>query len=92
MEKLIEKDVTHAIINAGGDIRAIGGKGNNIPWKIAIEDPLKKKHYPSAIEIKNGSIATSGNYEIFFDKNKVFHHIINPKTGFPSMDFVSITI
>lgn len=92
MEKLMEKDITNAIINAGGDIRAIGGKESNMPWKIAIEDPLKKKNYPSVIKIKNGSIATSGNYEIFFDKERVFHHIINPKTGLSPLNNVSVSV
>jgi len=29
----------------------------------------------------NGAIATSGNYEVYFDREKMFHHIVNPKTG-----------
>ncbi len=80
-EKLAEKGIKHALLNAGGDIRTIGDKGNNKPWKIAIRDPFRNSKYPDIVAITNRSIATSGNYEIFFDKEKVFHHIINPGSG-----------
>jgi len=86
------KGIQHALINAGGDIRTIGNKGNNRPWRIAIEDPLKKQNYPDIIAITNSSVATSGNYEVFFDEEKVFHHILNPKTGLSPMVNASVSI
>jgi thiamine biosynthesis lipoprotein len=81
MEQLMQHGIQHALLNAGGDIRTLGDKGNNRPWKVAIEDPLKKGNYPDTVALTNGSIATSGNYEVFFDQEKIFHHIINPKIG-----------
>jgi len=92
VEKLILKGIDHGLINAGGDIRAIGDKGNNRPWKIAIEDPLKKKDYPDIVAITNRSIATSGNYEVFFDQEKIFHHIVNPKTGLSPLVNASVSV
>jgi len=92
IETLIKQGIKHALINAGGDIRTIGDKGNNRPWKIAIEDPLKKKNYPDIVAITNRSIATSGNYEVFFDKEKIFHHIINPKTGLSPLINASVSV
>ncbi len=91
-KKISDAGIKHALINAGGDISAIGGKEDSKPWKIAIEDPLKGKNYPSVVSIKNGSIATSGNYEVFFDKKKVLHHIINPKTGLSPLINASVSI
>jgi thiamine biosynthesis lipoprotein len=91
-EKLMQQGMKHALINAGGDIRAIGDKGNNRPWKIAIEDPLKKNNYPDIVAITNSSIATSGNYEIFFDREKISHHILNPKTGLSPLINASVSI
>jgi thiamine biosynthesis lipoprotein len=92
VEKLMVKGINHALLNAGGDIRAIGDKGNNKPWKIAIQDPLKRKDYPDVVAITNRSIATSGNYEVFFDQEKIFHHIVNPKTGLSPLISVSVSV
>lgn len=91
-EKLREQGIQHALLNAGGDIRTIGDKGNNRPWKIAIEDPLKKRNYPDTVPLTNSSIATSGSYEVFFDQEKVFHHIINPKTGLSPLINASVSV
>jgi len=92
IDKLMQYGIQHALLNAGGDIRTIGYKGNNRPWKIAIEDPLKKKNYPDTIAITNGSIATSGNYELFFDREKISHHIVNPKTGLSPVIYSSVSV
>jgi FAD:protein FMN transferase len=69
------------LINAGGDIRASGSHPGKKSWTIAIEDPQKKKKYPDVIQLTDGAVATSGNYEVFFDQEKMFHHIVNPRTG-----------
>lgn len=92
VEKLMKTGIKHALINAGGDIRTIGDKGSNRPWTIAIEDPLKKNNYPDIIAIRNSSIATSGNYEVFFDREKIFYHIINPKTGLSPLINASVSV
>ncbi|NVM24855.1 MAG: FAD:protein FMN transferase [Desulfobacterales bacterium] len=92
VEKLILNGINHGLVNAGGDIRTIGDKGNNRPWKIAVEDPLKKKDYPDTVAITNRSIATSGNYEVFFDQEKIFHHIVNPKTGLSPLINASVSV
>jgi len=86
------KGIQHALINAGGDIRTVGDKGGKGPWRIAIEDPLKKHKYPDIIGITNSSIATSGNYEVFFDGQKILHHIVNPKTGFSPLINASVSV
>jgi thiamine biosynthesis lipoprotein len=73
--------IENHLINAGGDIRTRGDKGDDKPWTIAIEDPLKKGHYPDIIQMRDGAVATSGNYEIFYDREKMFHHIVDPHSG-----------
>jgi thiamine biosynthesis lipoprotein len=92
IEVMRKKGVQHAIINAGGDISTIGNKGGKGPWRIAIEDPLKKHNYPDVIAITNSSIATSGNYEIFFDQEKILHHIVNPYTGISPLMNASVSV
>ena len=80
-EVLARFGVVNHLINAGGDIRTCGTAAKGKKWKVAIQDPAKKGEYPDIISLSTGAIATSGNYEIFYDREKVFHHIVNGKTG-----------
>jgi thiamine biosynthesis lipoprotein len=78
---LSEHKIENHLINAGGDIRTKGAKEDNRPWTVAIEDPSKRKNYPDIIQMRDGAVATSGNYEIFYDREKMFHHIVDPSSG-----------
>ena len=80
------------LINAGGDIRVAGKKANKKPWTIAVQDPNKKGNYPAIIHMTRGAIATSGNYEIYFDKERMFYHIVNPRTGMSPQTDISVSI
>jgi thiamine biosynthesis lipoprotein len=81
MEVVKNHKVRHALINAGGDIRAIGGKGGDKSWKIAVQNPDKDGPYLDKISMTDCAMATSGNYEVYFDQEKLFHHIVNPSNG-----------
>ena len=89
---LISRNIKNFLINAGGDIRAMGVRADRKPWTVAIEDPQKKRKYPDIIHMTNGAIATSGNYEIYFDYEKMFHHIINPHTGLSPATNTSVSV
>ena len=91
-ETLERHGIKHALINAGGDIRAIGGKESKTPWKVAIQNPEKEGPYVDTITMVNGAIATSGNYEIYFDEEKLYHHIVDPKTGRSPLQSASVTV
>ncbi|MFH1349803.1 MAG: FAD:protein FMN transferase [Pseudomonadota bacterium] len=80
-ELLNRHGIKSYLINAGGDIRTTGQREDKKPWTVAIQDPFKGKNYPDIVHIRNGAIATSGNYEIYFDREKMFHHIVDPRTG-----------
>ncbi|MBN1103200.1 MAG: FAD:protein FMN transferase [Deltaproteobacteria bacterium] len=80
-EVLARHRVENHLINGGGDIRTMGEKGDHKPWTIAIQDPWKKRDFPDRIALKNGAVATSGNYEVYYDREKMFHHIVDPATG-----------
>ena len=79
---LVDHGIKNYLINAGGDIRAAGMREDGTPWKVAIQNPAKKNQHLDVIELTDSSVATSGNYENYFDAEKIFHHIANPKTGF----------
>jgi FAD:protein FMN transferase len=86
IEALSRSHIEHALVNAGGDIRAIGGKGENIPWRIGIRDPRNKTRIITAVELYDRAIATSGTYR------RSFSDILNPKVGRPAQGVLSSTV
>lgn len=84
--------IKHALINAGGDIRAAGGKENGTPWKVGVQNPDKKGPFLDIVKMNDGAMATSGNYEIYFDEEKLYHHIVNPRTGLSPGQSDSVTV
>ncbi|AEX85721.1 thiamine biosynthesis protein ApbE [Marinitoga sp. 1135] len=81
-------------IDAGGDIGIIGPKFNRFPWVIGIRDPDGNPYdIKLQIYLKEGAIVTSGNYERYFEKDGVrYHHLIDPKTGYPANFYKSVSI
>lgn len=73
--------IDNHLINAGGDIRTCGCAARGKKWSVAIQDPQKRKEYPDIINMESGAIATSGNYEVYYDQEKLFHHIVNGRSG-----------
>ena len=84
--------IKHGLINAGGDVRIFGGRDGKRAWHVAVQNPSKKGHYVDIIRMDNGAVATSGNYEIYFDNEKLYHHIINPKNGRSPNYNTSVTV
>lgn len=64
------------LVAAGGDIRARGG-----PWRVAVQDPVKKGNWPDVITMTDGAVSTSGSYEVYYDREKLRHHLVDPRTG-----------
>lgn len=89
---LSEHGIANHLINASGEIRTKGSGAKGAPWTIAIQDPQKGKDYPSVIRMTNGSVSTSGDYEVFYDQERMFHHIVTPKTGHSPVQFTSVTV
>ncbi len=92
----LKNGVKNGLIDLGRNIYAIGGSESNEYkfWHIGIQNPFDEKRLVTTVEIRNKSIVTSGTYEKFFLHNgKRFHHILNPKTGYPvESDISSISI
>lgn len=81
------------IINAGGDLKAIGRRPARA-WRIAVRDPSQKSKVIAGIEIINEeAVFTSGDYERYFmHKGTRYHHIIDPATGYPAQQTRSVTV
>lgn len=94
-EELIKNtQVKAALINSGGNIRVLGLQKNKKNWKIGIQHPREKSRYLGIITLKPGeSVATSGDYQRYYKVNgKRYHHILNPKTGYPARGLISVTV
>ena len=94
---------TRFLINAGGDIRAAGDRGDALPWTIAIRDPedpapswdsesWQRSVVTDLIRITNGAVATSGSYEVYFDRERLAHHIVQGRTGRSPDHAMSVTV
>jgi thiamine biosynthesis lipoprotein len=89
---LKEKNVESAMVNAGGDIYVLGRKHGK-PWRIGIRHPRRGGEILGIVEVEDKAIVTSGDYErYFFSEGKRYHHILNPKTGYPANECQSVTI
>lgn len=82
---LEEKKINNFLVEIGGEIQTKGEKQLQKPWIIAIERPIiEKRAIQKIISLKNKSLATSGDYRNYFEKDgKRFSHTINPRTGRP---------
>ncbi len=88
---LRELGISNAIVNAGGDLRAIGSHGDR-PWRVAIRKP-GGGNIGSVQVHGDEAIFTSGNYERFRqDQTERYPHILDPNTGWPAKDIASVTI
>lgn len=92
IEVLQSEEIDRALVIAGGDLRAIGTAAMKQPWIVSLQNPRNSTEYITLIEVHDQSVATSGDYERYFDENKTFHHIINPKTGMSATELISVTI
>lgn len=88
VEVLKQEGIKTGLIDAGGDIMGFG----NRKWKVGVKNP-RGEELIRTFFIQNQAIATSGDYEKFFMKDgKRYHHIIDPKTGYPAWNSCSVTV
>jgi thiamine biosynthesis lipoprotein len=92
IEHLRSMGIENAIVNAGGDLRVTGRHGNR-PWRVGIRHPRGSDILASVAVASGESIFTSGDYERYYDyEGKRFHHILDPRTGYPAQGVTSVTI
>lgn len=91
---LLKKNgVESGIVNASGDLAVWGKQPDGKPWTIGIVHPDFAGQPFSYMEIADGAVATSGNYEKFVViDGKKYSHTIDPKTGLPVRGIKSVTI
>ena len=88
-------DLKGAVVSVGGSILAFGKRNKaGDKWRIAVRDPRNEQAYIGVVQIDEGFVSTSGDYEKYFEKDgKRYHHLLDPRTGYPSGNgLVSVTI
>lgn len=90
---LKQQGIENAIINIGGDLRAIGRHGDR-PWRIGIRHPRQEGQMLASVDIHDDeSVFTSGDYERYFTyEGQRYPHILDPRTGYPARDNISVTV
>ncbi|MCH5186518.1 MAG: FAD:protein FMN transferase [Oscillospiraceae bacterium] len=84
MEIFKNNDVRSGIVSLGGNVHTLGTKPDGGKWRIAVQDP-DSDEYIGEISVNDKAVITSGGYMRFFEQDGiVYHHIIDPKTGYPA--------
>ena len=91
---LDELGVEHALVNLGGNVLLHGGKADGSAWRVGIRDPENLSSSYASVAIENGTVITSGGYQRYIEKDgEIYHHILNPETGYPfQTDILSATV
>lgn len=89
----IELGIKHGFINLGGDVRIVGPQADGSPWRIGIQHPRQPNAVIATIELIQGALATSGDYQRYFDRDgRRYCHVLNPYTGYPVDYWQSVTV
>lgn len=97
IDVLKSEGIAHAFLNAGGDIKVTGGKPGGDPWNVGLLHPrapeMEGNNIMAGIMLDSSAIVTSGDYERYFEEGgKRYHHLLDPFTGFPAGELVSVTV
>lgn len=82
------------LISVGGNVCATGPKDENgTPWRVGVQNPDGGESYLHTLNVTGGSVVTSGDYQrCYMVDGKIYHHIIDPATLYPSEYWRSVTI
>lgn len=81
---LRQMGIDFGVVNFGGDLRIVGPHPDGTPWEIGIHHPRRPDTLIASLNLTDGAVTTSGDYErAFFINGKRYSHLLNPKTGWP---------
>ncbi len=95
IELLQQAGVEAALLSLGGNVQTLGAKPDGSKWAVGIADPDAPSEHAAVVEFEGSmALVTSGGYQRYYDIGaERYHHIIDPKTGFPAEnELASVTI
>ena len=94
VERVCKTAPTGLLLSVGGNVYATGPKDSDgTPWVVGIKNPSGESDYLHTLNITGGSVVTSGSYHRSYVVNgKLYHHIIDPRTLYPSELWTSVTV
>lgn len=91
-QSLIKMGISNGFINAGGDLYCWGKNPDNQDWNVGIKHP-RKSGYFGKLSISQLGVATTGDYQRYFVVDGIrYHHVFNPRTGYPAQGKQSVTV
>lgn len=92
-QTLRQHGIASAMINAGGNVYALGSKPDGSRWRVGIQDPRDSQKIIAILNVENTAVVSSGDYERYFTIDSVrYHHILDPVTGTPARKMMSTTV
>jgi FAD:protein FMN transferase len=89
---LREQGVNNALINIGGNVMALGRKGDQ-PWRIGIQHPREPAPIATLPLYDGEAVGTSGDYQRYFELDgERYAHLLDPRTGQPARGTQSLTL
>ncbi|MBY0468932.1 MAG: FAD:protein FMN transferase [Burkholderiaceae bacterium] len=83
----------HGYVNLGGDIRVLGPRADGSAWRFGIQHPRQDERMIASVELREGALATSGDYERYFEhEGRRYCHILDPRTGWPVNHWASVSV
>lgn len=93
LQALARQGIKKAMIDAGGNILVLGRNVRNAPWRIGIKDPRKADALVAVVALEDAAAVTSGDYYRYFEADgKRYHHILDPRSGYPASENMSVTV
>lgn len=92
IDYLRRQGISNALLNIGGNVRAIGSKGGS-PWSVGLQHPRRPQPM-AALELRDGeAIGTSGDYQRYFELDgRRYSHLIDPRNGQPAAGMQAATV
>ena len=89
-----ENNISSGLVNLGGNVQALGTKPDGSKWRVAVQSPDDTEDYLGILSVEDKAVITSGGYERYFEQDgKTYHHIIDPKIGYPAENgLTSVTV